>query len=848
MEQQRLRGVEYRPLQADERISPVQVVDYATGLQTNTEQELRDRQTYLSQVQQSDQTRINNAAQPSDDLIQLSNFSKTLTDRLVEDQKKRNEEEEALGVAEAFLSPPDLTSFNEQEEDLRQADIVTSQIADDAENQGADLITTDRLRDMSGWRRYGYARGLVLRAASDYPMFVSDARETTVVTVTGPDGEPKQVTHATARTREEREAINAQIRSNFLTPFAGTNPELLAKYLFPQMQRFEQQDAVLWSNQRQQEIRGERQTVAESNLLATMAVNPEQAINEFMSPSSISSYGGTANARNRLFEVLKQYAGNNTIPLSERLATLEELGNSIYRNHPALAPGPIKELFPQWAGVDDAMESAKNEESKRANNDRVRRGEQFRDEIRAHIVQNGPLTDEEFRSISQRASDLNNGRTPEWVQNLETFESVDRQQSMEDLEDLRRVKGYLTEDDIKNHPIEVQNHFRNSGYVIKPTDQLQESDLTPIKNNVRGILQNQYQYQEGAVPPDGMANSIYFANKAIEDEYYRALREGRTKQEALEYARQAVIGNIERDKDYYENVTPNTGDEAVLESIQDARTFIRSNNNDTSIVIPNTNAELHAAAGFINTGKGQIPQFYVGLARSLGVDPWVLAYNQLKAAGFELTGDVPAAVQNLQGVDPALRQILNRYPIPSSVMRVALAQGTDTDPDFQFFANTIAAVESEAHGGYDAMNTGGSGIGPSNTAYGSANSSDVFGRGLSTMTLGEVMELQRSGQVFAAGRYQFIPDTLIETVNQLGISEDELFSPEVQDRLLIGRLRWRLSVDNSLNGIRTEWQGLWHIPEAEVMEVLDIGREIVDSVYNRPENLIPELVQRRSLE
>ena len=43
------------------------------------------------------------------------------------------------------------------------------------------------------------------------------------------------------------------------------------------------------------------------------------------------------------------------------------------------------------------------------------------------------------------------------------------------------------------------------------------------------------------------------------------------------------------------------------------------------------------------------------------------------------------------------------------------------------------------------MNTGGSGWGVNNVAHGSANSVNVFGRGLSEMTLGEVMELQSQG-------------------------------------------------------------------------------------------------------
>jgi len=53
------------------------------------------------------------------------------------------------------------------------------------------------------------------------------------------------------------------------------------------------------------------------------------------------------------------------------------------------------------------------------------------------------------------------------------------------------------------------------------------------------------------------------------------------------------------------------------------------------------------------------------------------------------------------------------------------------------------------YGQYDAINRGGSAGGT--VAIGSANSTDVFGRGISTMTVAEVMNLHRQNKVHAAG-------------------------------------------------------------------------------------------------
>ena len=90
------------------------------------------------------------------------------------------------------------------------------------------------------------------------------------------------------------------------------------------------------------------------------------------------------------------------------------------------------------------------------------------------------------------------------------------------------------------------------------------------------------------------------------------------------------------------------------------------------------------------------------------------------------------------------------------------------------------------------MNTGGTGIGPSNRAYGSANSCDVTGC-LSTMTLGEVMELQAQGRLSPVVINLFRPQ---ETAQQMGLNGRSL-DAATQDALAIGRLHWRLGVQNS---------------------------------------------------
>jgi hypothetical protein len=72
----------------------------------------------------------------------------------------------------------------------------------------------------------------------------------------------------------------------------------------------------------------------------------------------------------------------------------------------------------------------------------------------------------------------------------------------------------------------------------------------------------------------------------------------------------------------------------------------------------------------------------------------------------------------------------------------------------------------------------------SNSIVGSThNASSILGKNLPQMTVGEVMQNQDSGKLFAAGRYQIIPDTMKMAVARAGVSPDDMFDSKTQDKL-----------------------------------------------------------------
>lgn len=108
---------------------------------------------------------------------------------------------------------------------------------------------------------------------------------------------------------------------------------------------------------------------------------------------------------------------------------------------------------------------------------------------------------------------------------------------------------------------------------------------------------------------------------------------------------------------------------------------------------------------------------------------------------------------------------------------------------------------SQGEGGYNAINKGTRG----KKQLGSTQNANFGGKSLSEMTVGEIMEKQRGSvksgrEIFAAGRYQIIPDTMKRAVALAGISKDAIFNKETQDKLGMALIQGRKHLNDYLTG------------------------------------------------
>jgi hypothetical protein len=148
---------------------------------------------------------------------------------------------------------------------------------------------------------------------------------------------------------------------------------------------------------------------------------------------------------------------------------------------------------------------------------------------------------------------------------------------------------------------------------------------------------------------------------------------------------------------------------------------------------------------------------------------------------------------------------------------VAGARGSGGDME-KGLLDLVAQGESASSGNYNAMNQGTRG----NNILGSGNSEKIIGKKLTEMTVGDIMKrgelkVGNEDRVFAAGRYQIIPDTLKGLVAAGVVSPNDRFDEATQDRLGMALLQQRglnkfksgeITAEQFQNNLASEWGSL----------------------------------------
>ena len=152
----------------------------------------------------------------------LANFSQTLTEKVVGYQKFKNEQKMTTGYMKAYsngFSEQERADFKAEEVALNEADKEARKVAADYEANGGLPDVAAELKNMTGWEAYGYAKGMLEKAGTNYSSFLAQRRTMPVMEVNG-----KQLSFATATNSVEYAMVERAHRETYISQYAGMNP------------------------------------------------------------------------------------------------------------------------------------------------------------------------------------------------------------------------------------------------------------------------------------------------------------------------------------------------------------------------------------------------------------------------------------------------------------------------------------------------------------------------------------------------------------------------------------------------------------------------------------------------
>ncbi len=225
--------IEYRPEAPSANFAPVEQVDYTKTMQANHDRSIRDMNARLQQMDRNAATKLQNVKNQAFPVEALAQFSSTLEGFLQDRIKVNKENDLAEGAMLAFTEgmAPD-PNFDANEAAIEQQGSAMTSRADQYEMKTGDIETAQQVRDLSGWKKYGYAKAKMDMVGGGFGSWMDSNASNAdyAVNVGG-----QMYTLSNAPNQAIRQAVAAKMATSYMQPYSGMNKSFLAKYLYPKM-------------------------------------------------------------------------------------------------------------------------------------------------------------------------------------------------------------------------------------------------------------------------------------------------------------------------------------------------------------------------------------------------------------------------------------------------------------------------------------------------------------------------------------------------------------------------------------------------------------------------------------
>jgi len=788
--------------QGNRGFNPDPTPNYTTQIQRRNQELQRDIDRFNTSVNANDAARLVNAEMAGDGMKALGQLSKTLGDVLGEVQRERIKkfQNQAKLLKAANLDTPEKIEAarkeqDRQEKELRETNAELNKVKDKMVKNQEPFNVIQDIGKLNGYHIAELNRLNIIEKSQTYDQGVQDYIAEQVQS--GRDASPDaQVGYAKEYTTQ------------FLSELQNFSSPLIAKYALPFITEGQAKRIQAIRTQEAEDESAMTRADATNKLIETG--DGEAYLNSVrFTVDGNGNMLGYAGALNELENVIRRQA------TARQPIDFDQLGESNINNGKKLKDHPRFAFFKQIYDDIQGQNFDKDMTNRRRDLEQIQLNFLEQGAKRGYVY-----TDEDIERLYEEYGEVYSKGELSFLEDYETSQERDAEDDKEALKDLRIRKGYLVESDLAGvHPdayiaymqvvqedeprakaegsydskLDTEaNRFADKIY----TEEVGSKDKTPqwgiAQRNIKDkLLQRFDQNLENGMD----AESAY--RDAVNDQF-------------IAFGGAGAIPEEKRNE--FTSVYAIETDTAFATKIAQTALYVRDavlRGDDLSTSrIPGTVKELKQLEEY-NAGRGEIPELYYKVARNVkNLSAWDIANSQYKAYTGNELGKTSSEKARDQ-MSPALRAALDYKPTRSKIFR-ANENADFNDPVLTLSGDTnllkqaadITGKYEAGAAGYNAVNQIGidGGHGTKGFSGDFRQMNQHGGKDLTTMTLGEIMDLQansdmsdgqwiREGRLHAVGRYQFVGTTLKGLVNRLGIPLTTKFTPQLQDQLFASLLK-----------------------------------------------------------
>ena len=651
---------------------PVEQIDVLPEQQAVNAKIERSEAEYFDSLRKNDRDRVNDTIDFYKKLGLVSEKGAQLAKKLDEDQDKRDQ---AAGAIAAINSPIDyngLQALLNEEKNIDQQDLELAKIGNSVENETGSYILSSEIRGLSNRAQYYFVKDTLLREAKDYKQFKLTARDKVYITIDTGDGDQlvsygkiEGVETRQPQNSAEADALDAKIRAEFVSRFAGINKILLQQTVKAEIDRVDTAD----KSQRDTEfetLAKERDAFIQRESIITniRAANPENARkvldHEVAILAATEFEGDMSLARIKMGNLLVNMVEKKEITLFEALSLVSH--KTAYRG--SNKPEDMT-IFKEWKDLESRLMKANTtnmqEEEDNTKNAMLAEIEEFKKienptiETRADFI----------RGLSLRYPGV---AIPEEGYNI-VYGYIDDDAMRQKLDRvLKANKGVIPEIYLEGASPTIYKEYsdkivRNDQAEVGYVSEFSISTQTFIKNRVA----NGVELELGEGKATTLEYDVLLQNASAEfvDDYNAKLREVGDPDAALLYAKAELVKNMD-DEDYRTKYSRFVGvgdDTNKQNTLTKALELIKpSSGNWRTVKLPVTDEDLLELKNWAEGGgKGPVPSYYAALGFRNGIYAKELASAQASLHGYKAP---EVDTKALEKIPPSVLQLLIKNPTP----------------------------------------------------------------------------------------------------------------------------------------------------------------------------------------